>query len=387
MAAKKVTVQGPYVDSESAPEHREALLAQLRTIPRDTTKLLIEEDPPSNTEWSILGDHFTSVRDLKIDSGFNEYLNDRDMPVHWPVERLTLSDVCGEVTKSPHILHGRIKHLILYCTAGMRFEGPTSDELYHMNDEVIKRHEARLQSLGRNSNIQFINMSQLGEEWMAKKYNNVGLSDNPPLEPENQPVDGEKSRLRTLEIIENDALDTFLRMSAALPHVVATVTSLTLRSTSLGRDFDWFSEKLFPDVLAQLDALEALNLSVGAVFKEPSTLSGLYASFPPNLTTLHFRGPVSLWRAEEWEDWVSAFSDKSFLPRLERLAFVLDLHYVPDEHGHLRLETPPDEDLREARAACERLYEGARRRGLIVESLRDDWAGKHACLKPVDDRW
>ncbi|KAL4739063.1 hypothetical protein BDV11DRAFT_170443 [Aspergillus similis] len=385
--AQRVTVQGPHVESESAPEHRDPLVAQLRTIPRGTTKLLIEEDPPSNTEWAILGGHFTNVRDLEIDSGFNEDLNDRDMPVHWPLERLVLSGVCGEVTKSPHILQGRIKHLILFFTMELRFEGPTSDELSRMNQEAIARGEAKMQYLNRRSDIQLINMSQLGKEWMAKKYNAPGLTENPQPEPETVPTGGEESRLRTLEIIENDALDAFLRMSAALPHLVATVTSLTLRSTSLGRDFAWFSERLFPKTLAQLHALETLNLSVGAVFKEPSTLSGLYANFPPNLTTLHLRGPIRLCRSERWEEWVSAFSNKSFLPRLERLAFVLDLYYMPDEYGHPELQTPPEEDLKEARAACERLYEMARRRGVIIESLRDDWAGKNILLRPVDDRW
>ncbi|KAL4995570.1 hypothetical protein BDV10DRAFT_174361 [Aspergillus recurvatus] len=382
-----VTVQGPHVDSESAPDHREALLTQLRNIPKGTPKLSIEEDTPSDTEWSILAEHFTSVRDLELDSGFNEELNDRNMPIHWPLERLLVSGVCGEVTKSPHILRGRIQHLILYLTSEMRFEGPTSAELQRMNQEAIKRGEAKIQYLSETSKIQLVNITQLGQEWMAKKYNAPGLTENPPLEPENQPVDGENSRLRTLEIIENDALDTFLRMSAALPHVVQPVTSLTLRSTSLPWDFGWFKESSFPEALAELSALDSLNLSVGAVFSEPSTLPGLYTGFPPNLTTLHFRGPMALCRSERWEEWASAFADRTFLPKLARLAFVLDLHYVPDKYGTLRPDTPPEGDLQEARAACERLYEGARRRGLTIESFHDEWAGKHVCMRPVDGRW
>lgn len=387
LPAQRVTVQGPHVDNECATEHCEPLLAQLRIIPRNTTKLLIEEDPPSNTEWAILGDHFTSVCELEINSGFNEDLNDKDMPVHWPLERLVLSGVCGEVTRSPHILQGCIKHLILYFTMELRFEGPTSDELLHMNQEAIACGEAKIQYLSRQSDIQLVNMSQLGKEWMAKKNNAPRLTENSPREPETQPIANEESRLHTLEIIENDALDAFLRMSAALPHLVSTVTSLTLRSTSLGQDFGWFPESLFPKTLSQLVALKTLNLSVGAVFKEPSTLSGLYANFPPNLTNLHFRGPVVLCQSDRWKEWVSAFSNKVFLPRLERLAFVLDLYYMPDEYGRLELQTPPEEDLKEARTACEQLYEAARRRGLIIESLQDDWAGKNVLLRPVDDRW
>ncbi|KAL5041585.1 hypothetical protein BDW71DRAFT_211967 [Aspergillus fruticulosus] len=342
-ATQEVAVQGPHVGRKSAPEHREALLAQLRDIPKDTRKLRIEEDTPSDTEWSILAEHFTSVRDLELESGFNEELNDRNMPVHWPLERLLVSGVCGEVTKSPHILRGRIQHLILYLTSEMRFEGPTSAELRRMNQEAIERGEAKVQYLSETSKIQLINITQLGRKWMEKKYNPPGLTENPPLEPENQPVDGEDSRLRTLEIIEDDALDTFLRMAAS-------------------------------HALAELVALESLNLSVGVVFSEPSTLPGLYTGFPPNLTTLHFRGPITLCRSERWEEWVSAFRDRNFLPNLSRLAFVLDLHYVPDKHGTLRPDAPPEEDLREARAACERLYEGARRRGISIESFHDEWA-------------
>ncbi|KAL4984217.1 hypothetical protein BDW68DRAFT_167462 [Aspergillus falconensis] len=386
-ATQKVAVQGPHVGRKSAPEHREALLAQLRDIPKDTRKLRIEEDTPSDTEWSILAEHFTSVRDLELESGFNEELNDRNMPVHWPLERLLVSGVCGEVTKSPHILRGRIQHLILYLTSEMRFEGPTSAELRRMNQEAIERGEAKVQYLSETSKIQLINITQLGRKWMEKKYNAPGLTENPPLEPENQPVDGEDSRLRTLEIIENDALDTFLRMSVALPHVVQPITSLTLCSTSLPWDFGWIHEGCFSHALAELVALESLNLSVGVVFSEPSTLPGLYTGFPPNLTTLHFRGPITLCRSERWEEWVSAFGDRNFLPNLSRLAFVLDLHYVPDKHGTLRPDAPPEEDLREAHAACERLYEGARRRGISIESFHDEWAGKHASFRPVDGRW
>jgi hypothetical protein len=105
---------------------------------------------------------------------------------------------------------------------------------------------------------------------------------------------------------------------------MATVTSLTLRSTSLRQDFRWFPESLFPKTMSQLVALKTLNLSVGAVSKEPSTLSGLYANFPPNPTNRHFRGHVLLCESDLWKEWVSAFSNKVFWPRLERLAFVLD---------------------------------------------------------------
>lgn len=378
-----VTVQGPHVDSEAAPDHREPLLAQLRSLPRDAPILTIQDDPPSDTEWALLSDHFTGVRDLEIDTGFNEDLNDRKMPLHWPLDRLMISGVCGEVTKSPHILQGLVKHLILYLTSEMRFEGPRSDELTHAYQKAIDRGEAKSEYIP-GSKINLINITKLGREWMARKYGDS--SAEAELEPENRPVEGQESRLRTLEIIGNDALDAFLRMCAAIPHVVENISTLNLRSTSARPDFLWTEERSFAEILPQLTDLQTLKLSVGEVFHEEATLPALYTSLPPNLTTLHFRGPISLCRSERWEEWVTAFSSDTFLPKLQRLAFVLDMHYEQGKYGKEDSDAP-EEDLLQARAACERLYEGARRRGITIEPLQDEWAGKHVCLRPVDRRW
>lgn len=383
MARLKVTVQGPHVENQAAADHREPLLAQIRTLPRDTPRLTIQDDPPSDTEWALLSDHFTGVRDLEIDTGFNEDLNDRRMPLHWPLDRLMISGACGEATKSPHILQGRVKHLILYFTSELRFEGPRSDELTRAYQEAIDRGEAQPEYIP-GSKIKVIYISQLGKQWIAQKYGDS--SANAELEPENRPVEGQESRLRTLEIIENDALDTFLRMCAAIPHVVEKVSTLNLCSTSGRPDFSWAKESCFAEVLPQLTDLQTLKLSVGEVFNEETTLPALYTSLPPNLTTLHFRGPVSLCRSDRWEEWVTAFSSDTFLPKLQRLAFVLDMHYEQGKYSK-ELADAPEEDLLQAWAACERLYEGARHRGITIEPLDDGRAGKHVCLRPVDGRW
>jgi hypothetical protein len=381
-----VTVQGPHVDSEDAPEHTEPLLSQLKGIPKDTTILTIGEDPPSDTEWGILGKHFTSVRDLTIDTGFNENLNDRLMPVHWPLEKLQISGPCGEVTKSPHILQGRVAHLILYFASELRFEGPTSDELNLAYHEAIERGEKKKEYIG-DSGIQLIMMSSLALEWLANKYPE-GEHDASQfrLEPENQPIEGEEIRTRTLEIIENDAIDTFQRMSLALPHVVQNLTSLTLRSTSNPPDPRWLHEAFFGGVLKEMTNLETLHLTVGDIFQKETSLPALFTWLPPNVTTLHFRGPASLVRSKRWEEWVAAFVSTDFLPKLQRLAFVLDLHYKEGEYGK-ELEDAPEDLLLEARAACDRICDAARRRGVKVEPFEDKWAGKHVCLRPVDARW
>ncbi|KAL3490242.1 hypothetical protein BJX62DRAFT_142471 [Aspergillus germanicus] len=381
-----VKVQGPHVDSEDIPEHTEPLLTQLKSIPKETTILTIGEDPPSDTEWGILGKHFTSVRDLTMDCGFNEELRDRLMPVHWPLEKLEIWGPCGEVTKSPHILQGRVAHLVLYFASEMRFEGPTSDELDRAHHEAIERGEKTKEYIG-DSGIQVIMLSELAVEWIAKKYPEGEHEISQfKLEPENQPVEGQEIRTRTLEIIENDAIDTFQRMSLALPHVVQNLRSLTLRSTSNPPDPRWLHEDFFGGVLKEMTNLETLHLTVGDIFQKEESLPALFTWLPPNVTTLHFRAPASLVHSKRWEEWVTAFESKDFLPKLERLAFVLDIHNKEGEYSK-KLEDAPEDLLLEARAACDRVCDAARRRGVKVVPLEDKWAGKHVCLRPVDARW
>ncbi|KAL4959512.1 uncharacterized protein BDV14DRAFT_9526 [Aspergillus stella-maris] len=338
MTQHKITVKGPHHETENPSIHREALLTQLKDIPKNASNLSITEDTPSDTEWDILAAHFTAVRELEMFTGWNEDLNDKRTPTHWPIEKMQLADACGEVIKSPHILQGRIKHLILNHTCGLGFEGAAAA--------------------------------------------------HPAPESENQPIGKQTSQLRTLEIIENDALDTFLRMYASLSHVVDGITSLTLRSTEIPDDLDCASDEIFLQSLSKLTGLQTLNLFIGEIFKEPTTLPSLCKNLPPNLTTLQFRGPLSFGRSNEFEEWVGAFSSDSFLPKLERLAIVLDYHYSKaDNAWFLNLDTPPEAELAEARAACERLYEAARQRGITVQPLHDRWVNGHMRLRDVDSRW
>ncbi|KAL5333730.1 hypothetical protein BJX70DRAFT_47659 [Aspergillus crustosus] len=373
--AYKVTVQGPHVASEDAPDHRDSLLSQLKDIPKDITTLTLAEDPPSNSEWDILSSHFTSVRDLTMDSGWNEDLNDRKMPLHWPLERLTLSSPCGEVIESPHILQGRVRHLVLYLTSGLRFEGPTSPELTKTYQQAIERCAAEKQYLGE-SKIQLINTPELAVAWMKEKYTAVGEQEaSASLEPDNRPVEGQESRMRTLEIIENDALDTFQRMSLALPHVIQNLTSLTLHSTNIVPDFNTLDEGLFLTLLPSLTNLTTLTLSIGESFHQPSSLPALFTRLPQSLTTLHFRGPISLIQSPRWEEWIAAFKSETYLPNLQHLAFVLDLHYTQEnENGLKRPKPAPEKDLCQARAACERVHEAARNRGISIQPLSGAWA-------------
>lgn len=382
-----VKVQGPHEESKDG--HKSALQNQLLSIPSDVTNLNIDNDTPSDTEWALLGKHFSKINNLEMDTGFNEELNDKYMPLHWPLQRLLLSSACGEIIESPWVRQGRISHLIMYLTHGLRFEGPTSRELTRMNEEAIARGEKEQQfftvkkGTPEERKISVVSIPELVNEWINNKYSNPDAT----VEPENMPP-SDPVNLHTLEILENDALDTFSRMIMALPHLVTNLHTLNLRSTS-GLDFKYLDERMFRQFPPQLSNLRTLRLTVGEVFQDPSYLPTLYAYLPLNLVSLFFRGPVSLCRSEQWGEWLKAFESKDFLPNLQNLGFVLDLYYQPCESDWVKNEEvrAPEEALCEAREACEDLYEVARRRGITIYPVHDEWAVKYPYLKQVDDRW
>ncbi|KAE8135408.1 hypothetical protein BDV38DRAFT_141314 [Aspergillus pseudotamarii] len=381
-----VKIEGAREGSES---HGEDLIAQLKAIPSDVTALRIEEETPSNKEWAILGSHFTNIQSLELDSGYNEDLNDKELPLHWPLKRCKLLSACGEVTRTPHIRQGRVSHLILLLTSGIRFEGPTSSELSKAHSQAIARGEAKAdyitveEGTPEERQIQITWIPELAGKWMNNKYK--GKTEH-QLEEENRPPP--TINLRTLEILENDAIDTLCRMTLALPHLIGNLTSLNLRST-LCLDFRFLHESMIQHLLPQLSGLETLKLSIGEVFTDESRLLTLYQWLPPNISTLRFRGPASLAKSPEWDNWVQAFAERDFLPNLERLSFVLDLHYEPsDDSGRSKkLKTIPEHTLHEARAACEPLYEAVRNRGIVIERLYDEWSDECQILRQVDDRW
>lgn len=390
----KIKVEGPW--EEHLVDHKDHLLVQLPRIPRDIQFLQIEDGTPSNTEWSLLGGHFTSVKNLEMDSGFNEDWNDEKLPLHWPLERLLISSACGEVFQSPTVLEGRVKHLILLLTSGLRFEGPTSQELCRADKEAISRGEKEARRIGK---IEVVYIPELVADWMRKRYASYDEEPEPSQElplllPKEVPVDLEK-----LEILENDAIDAFNRMTLALPHVIENLSTLNIRSTH-NLDFHFTNERLFPMFIPQLTNLRTLVLSVGDIFKDNTILTTLYEQFPPNLSTLRLRGPASLVRSDKWADWVDSFAASDFLPKLERLSFVLDLHYEQkNAHksentskdvsgtGKKKLVDAPDDMLREAQDACKRLYGAVERRGVKVEPFYDQWSERSTLFKQVDERW
>ncbi|PLN86959.1 hypothetical protein BDW42DRAFT_182319 [Aspergillus taichungensis] len=378
-----VQVQGPYECKRN--DHQEQLLTQLKTIPQDTGCLRIAEDTPSSVEWSLLSKHFTNVRDLELRTGFNEELTDEGIPAHWQLKRLLISDACAEVFRTPFVLEGKVETLVLLGTSGLRFEGPTSEELYRTHEEAISRGDKEPEHIAvkegspdeRKIEITWLPnlvLDEMNNSHAGTRATQLPTSqDNQSLQCLPQEV---QSSMAQLEIIENDAIDTFNRMTMALPHVVDKLVTLNIRSTH-ALDFYFTTEELFISTLSQLSKLQTLVLSVGEVFENEDTLPNLHASIPSGITTLRFRGPASLVRSKQWSTWAESF------------AFVLDLHYEALDDSWRKNEPAraPNELLEEAQDACEQLYHAVTKRGVSIERFHDKWCEHWPLLKQVDDRW
>lgn len=205
--AVTLKVQGPH--KEDKDDYMETLQSQLQNAQKEIQSLKIDGDTPSDVEWKLMGAHFNDVQNLEIESGYNEELNDALIPTHWPIERLLISSSCGERFSSPFVLEGRVNHLILLLTAGLRFEGPTSKELSRANKEAIERGEAKAEYVTvregtpEERKIQIISLPGLAFDWLRDKYTNPDRSTDPET-PAPEHVNTE-----ILEVLENDALDTF----------------------------------------------------------------------------------------------------------------------------------------------------------------------------------
>lgn len=376
-------VQGPH--EEDKDDHKEAILSQLQNARKDIQSLKIDDDTPYDTEWRLISDHFSDVQNLEMESGFNEELNDAPIPTNWPIERLLISSPCGERFSSPFVLEGRVQHLILLLTSGMRFEGPTSSELSSANREAIERGEAEAdfitvrEGTPEERKIEVVSLPGLALDWLKDKYNNPDRSTDPET-----PVP-ELVYTETLEILENDALDTFTRLTLALPYIVGNLKTLNLRSSN-GHDFHLTPKEMFHEILPQLTEIKTFVFTVGDIFDEADFLPLFYKQFPPNISTLRFRGPVSLVKSEHWSKWLEAFANPKYLPNLTRLSFVLDLAYEDKKEGG-RKRKPTEEELKESKKACRGLFDGMESRGIVIEAFHDEWAEESVSFDKVDERW
>ncbi|KAK2736652.1 hypothetical protein FQN57_000589 [Myotisia sp. PD_48] len=238
----------------------------------------------------------------------------------------------------------------------------------------------------------------LGEHFHAVKTLEAYAGFNEELNdgkiPLHWPARGTKNQvnLETLELLENDALDTLDRIALGLRYLLG-VKTLNLCSTNRC-DFRLTSDLIFPQVLPQLRQTDTLKFTNGeTTFHKKEILPNLYKSLPPNISTLRFRGPVSLAcntstgenTNSQWEEWVSSFANPEFLPNLKHLSFILDLEAA----GRGSSPTTDGDRLKKAQQECSRIYAAARSRGVTVEPFIEEWLN-HDCavhFHPVDQSW
>lgn len=344
-------------------------LSDISTSTPETTIEYLEvgDDTPSHDEWQALGERFAAVRWLAIEAGFNENWNDGNFPLHWPLERLVISSACGEKITTPAILDGTIPHLVLLLTCGLRFEGPSNDELGEM-DELEGAPKTEMEEQMEQGGPKMIYLPGRSARWLMNKYASDGTGKTSEPLSQEAAVEKPPSRMHTLEILENDAIDTFFRYSLACGHVIKNLERLNIRSTT-GLDLHICPEEFFPVILGQLDKLKHLELSISnTTFSDPAVRFKFAESFPPNLESLKFRGPALMAQGEGFDQWISAFGKTEFLPKLKTLSFVLDV-----DDGNYGAEPLDEETLDAARRKVDILLEAARKRNVVVEEFRDAW--------------
>lgn len=413
----------PGPNAQENPPRPPPLEAQLPPIPKDISTLIIVDETPSDKEWSLLSTHFTSVKDLTLDSGYNEYLND-NIPLHWPLERLVLNSAAGEPVRTPWIKDGLVKHLRFELTMGLRFEGPSNEELVKMQKERIARGEE--EEYKTESGITITYLPQLVQRWLGEKYA-IAPGEEKKAEEQGQHEIKAVPNLETLEIIENDVHDVLVRLSLSIPRIFSNVKTLRLRATN-ACDLH-YAEDVLHQLLPQLAGLKTLDLTLGIEYVDPKHLTELYRHFPPNLETLQFRSAAQLAKSNNWPEWVTAFQNPEFLPQLRTLSFLLDLNLEEgfdlsctrkQQKENQENETedkssgsseseavesssaqrinqngePTDkkykvstEDLRIAKRACEQIWEAAEQRGIGVEPFSEEFPESFPCQKPFDERW
>lgn len=356
-----------------------------------------------------MSNHFNDIKDLTLHSGWNEWLND-NIPLHWPLERLVIDSPAGELVTSPFIKEGRVKHLRLAYTMGLRFEGPRNDELVKQYEEKVTKGEE--EPFTTVNGIKIINLPELVKKWLGEKYA-ISPGEKPQAQQrqaQEQAATAPNPNLETLEIIENDVHDILIRMSLSMPLVFNNVKTLHLCATN-ACDF-YYGEDVLHQILPQLSGLKTLRLTLGSEYSDPKLLTELYRRLPPNLETLQFRGPAQLAKSGNWSDWVAAFQNPEFLPHLRRLSFLLDLSLkesyamsvarkqaregsdsgsentkepaASSEHteneassaqstdkGDYKVST---EDLRIAERSCEQIRKAAEERNIAVEPFQEEFS-------------
>ncbi|KAG7289927.1 hypothetical protein NEMBOFW57_006304 [Staphylotrichum longicolle] len=390
----------------SDSEESDALQTVMAKVDPKTDVLHLKGAVPTNDQWEALAQHFTNVRFLKVATGWDEDWIDDKFPLNWPLELLIIADASGERVRTPAILQGRIKHLVLFYNSGLRFEGPTIDELMKDAEQLqfLPRQQKTPDAAESESpaaaedtepateppnpdeaepdGIRVYSVPHEWHKWICNKYATQDL------ELSLEPKDGEPpSAMRSLQILGNDALQMFSYMALANFHLLYSLSSLAIDSPD-GNDLSHIPPNIPLIALQELQHLKNLKLTLGSpVYATLLELFNnepfLHAVLPPNIETLQLRGPVSM--APHLDEFAAGFEHAEFLPNLKRITLVLD---KPDQGS----DSPSEASLEQLRAACKackKVLDAARSaRGVVVEAWREPWVEEHSGLfHAVDDRW
>jgi hypothetical protein len=164
------------------------------------------------------------------------------------------------------------------------------------------------------------------------------------------------ARLENLTIIDNDAMDHFVKM-AEQTCLARELRSLRIRSTNGCDRYNWdLRDANAP--LSRLANLARLELEI-----DPKTgpddedarqfFDALPASLPPNLEVLWFRGPA--WLATRLAPWEACVADPGWLPNLKEVRFRLDAKGYEYDGVNSRYKANDTTYEKPARDAAERL--------------------------------
>ncbi|KAK4210906.1 hypothetical protein QBC37DRAFT_427957 [Rhypophila decipiens] len=228
----------------------------------------------------------------------------------WPLELLVIGDATGQTITAGPIVNGEIQHLVFYLTCNLRF-GPQTDGYLAVVMEDLDDIS----------------------EWLINKQTGLLFYETTGSASE--------SKLRKLEILENDAIEIFVRFTVAHPETIMTVQELTIRSLDGCCDMGSMPGGILGAVLPHLESLRHLDLGLcyDVYFpvlesefwkpedREQRSPPWLVQGLPPNLETLYFRGPMEIAHGNEGRwlvEWTEAFRNSDYLPRLKSVGFWLD---------------------------------------------------------------
>jgi hypothetical protein len=133
------------------------------------------------------------------------------------------------------------------------------------------------------------------------------------------------ARLENLTIIDNDAMDHFVKM-AEHTCLARGLRSLRIRSTNGCDQYRWHMRDSNAP-LSRLASVARLELEICSQLGPDDEdarqfFDALPASLPPNLEVLWFRGPA--WLAARLAPWEACVTDLEWLPNLKDVRFRLD---------------------------------------------------------------